>query len=146
MITNNDLPIELVTLAGGTYPAVRVALNELDAFDGVSISFIANALEGSTTSVDVVALSTGEEDISANVAGNTYYDVNTGALASKKMTTLTMNFTTYVENLISIKPGTLIGAYTFPSVLPPQIAFVFESTTLNLKTVRMSRRNHPAAI
>lgn len=146
MITNNDLMIEKLTVGVNTYPMFRLHLNQMDALDGFVLSVFAGSLLGATTTVNVVAMHTGEEDIAAEIAGNTYYNVTAGAAAKKLLGTLTFDFQTYLENTIQIQPNVASGGLTFPKVMPVQLAFVFASEALVIKKARMSRRNHPAAI
>lgn len=146
MITNNDLMIEKLLVGTDSYPMFRLHLNAMDALDGVVLSVFAGELMGATTSVSVIAMHTGEEDIAAEIAENTHYSVTAGAAAKKLLGTLTYDFRTYLENIIQIQPNVASGGLTFPKVMPVQLAFVFASTSLVITRARMSRRNHPAAI
>jgi hypothetical protein len=146
MITSNDLPIEGLTVGATTYPMVKISFNAFDSYDGMTVSVTANTLLAAAVTVNIIALYTGEEDIAAEIGGSTYFNVNTGLAATKKLGTMTMRFNTKLENTFTFKQGDTVGATTFPSLAPPQIALVFANVALNIHSVRVTRRNHPPSI
>lgn len=127
------------------YPYVELHMTDYDATSGVSMMFKASAVVAGKLTVNVIGKYTCDESVMAEVAGNTYYNVNTGLDATKVFGTLEFDFSTYLENKLDFKPGTVIaGAFTFPAVLPPVIGFLFADASVSLTQVIATRRLNPA--
>jgi hypothetical protein len=123
----------------GNLPIVETSISADDAVSGIILEFTVGALTAAPTVVNVVGL-LGGEDIAAEIAGNTHYDVNAGALAKKFIGNLTFDFSGKLMNRLVIKPGTVIGAVTFPAVLPPNLAFVFNDEAIKITKVNATRK------
>lgn len=137
--------LKIGSLGSSGYPYVELHMTDYDAVNGVSMSFFASAVVAGKITVSVVGKYTCEEDVLANIAGNTFYNVNTGAAAKKVYGTIELDFSTLLENKIDFKPGTIIaGGITFPAIMPPMIGFVLANTDISLVKVVATRRLNPA--
>lgn len=142
MIHTTHLKVD--SLGSNGYPYVELHMTDYDAVNGVSIMFKASALVAAGVVVKVVGRYTCEESPLAEATGNTHYSVNAGAAAKKHLGDLTFDFSTYLENKLDFKPGTVIGAVTFPAILPPVIGFLFTNVDVSLNLVTATRRLNPA--
>jgi hypothetical protein len=74
------------------------------------------------------------------IAGNTFYDVNSGAVASRYLGDIVFDFSVQKTNIITITPGMVLGGVTFPDPLPPIVGIQFRNAALRLTDVRITKR------
>lgn len=140
-IGTNSLRIERMTIGGVNYPFVEFAVSREDSVDGFVLEVNVGAAAALATTVKVLNLS-GGEDVSAELAGNTHWGVNTGAAATKYLGDLTFDFTTYTRNKVALKQGTTIGAMTVPNPMQPIVRFIFMDAALRIVTAKVTRRTN----
>lgn len=138
---NSPLRIERVTIAGVSYPFVQFAVSQEDSVNGFVLEVEAGGLGLAATTVHVFNLS-GEEDVATELAGNTHYDVTSGAAATKYLGDLTFDFTTYTLNKVALKQGGSIGAMTVPNIMQPIMGFLFLDADLKVAKARATRRTN----
>lgn len=118
-------------------------LNQNDAFDGTVFVFRTKKLLPAAITVSVIGIDMGDEDVLAQIGGNTYYDVNKAAASAKILATLTFKFDTYLENRVTLTPKMTIQAQTLPEVFPCRIGFLFQNSSFELTEAWATRSHHP---
>lgn len=140
-IGTNTVRVGKKTAGGVDYPYVEFAISQEDSVDGFVLEVDVAATAGLATTVEIFNLA-GGEDIAAERAGNTHWDVNAGAAKKKFLGNLTFDYTTYTKNKIALKPGTVIGAVTIPAIPQPNMGFLFLDTDLKIVSATVTRRTN----
>lgn len=81
-----------------------------------------------------------DAQVTAAVGGNTYYDLNDGAVGTELIGALSLVFTAQKVNRVFIKPGEIIGGVTFPDQLLPHITLRIDSTAIRITDVKITHR------
>lgn len=139
--TNSPLRLEHKIIAGVNYPYIQFAVSHEDSINGFVLEVDAGGVLLAATTVNVFNL-TGDEEVATEKAGNTHYDVNSGAADTKYLGDLTFDFTTYTRNKVALKQGGSIGAMTVPNTMQPIMGFLFLDAGLRIVSARVTRRTN----
>jgi hypothetical protein len=139
--TNSPLRITRKTIGGVTYPFIDFAVSHEDSVEGFVLEVDVGNVVAAATTVEVYNLS-GDESLSTEKAGDTHYDVNSGAAATKYLGDLTFDFTVYTRNKVALKQGGAIGAMTIPNTMQPIMGFLFLDADLRITEARVTRRTN----
>ena len=141
-ITISVSTLQVGKIGTNNYPMLTFHLSQEDAAQGFMLVVEAAETYVNPVTADVIC-SFGPEDVLAEVAGNTLYDVNSGAAGSQDAGTVTFDFSAQKKNQITLKAGTTIGAtLTMPAVLPPVVTFIFNDASLRINKAYVTKRVH----
>ncbi len=123
------------------YPYIEHHLSHEDSIYGFYILVRAQALLAAPVTTNII-LGIDSQSLSpaTEVAGNTFYDVNAGAVSERYLGNLTFDFSAELTNILYVKPGGTIGTITFPNPLPPFFGLRFVDVDLRLVKVIVSNR------
>lgn len=126
-------------LGGVEYPYAEFSISQTDARDGFVLEVLVESVGALATTVNLLNLM-GEEDVSAEIAGNTFFDVNAAADGSHYLGDLTMDFTVLKKNKVQMRGGAIIGAVSLPVLLYPVFGLLFRDADLRVIEVKVTSK------
>ena len=126
---------------GADYSYIENHISHEDSVWGFGIQITAQEVLAAPVTVNVILGFDKDSLVPATeVASNTVYDVNGGAVGTRYLGDLTFDFSVQVKNVLWITPGMVLGGLTFPDPLPPIVGLRFVNSDLRIVDCRVTKR------